>query len=356
VFFVKSGIPSRLLLGLLILGGMGCSSETTEEAGGTAFTPPPTIVETATVQRRTLTDQLHAVGSINASETITIVSEIDAIVTHIPFREGAAVVQGDLLVQLDDRERRAQLMRAEALREQAVATHKRVKRIVDEGVGSPQDLDDARAELQVAEAEVALARVRLTKTRILAAFDGVIGQREISPGAFLRAGEKITTLSQISELRISFSVPERFTHKLSLGAGVSVTTIAYPGKAYTGRIDVIDPTLDETTRNVLVIARVANPDGKLRPGMSANLSATLSEKADALTVVSEAIFAEGDQFLVYVVGADNTVSQVSVTLGLRLPDAVEVLSGLEAGQIVVRAGHQKLYPGAVVSPVTGGES
>jgi len=332
---------------------VGCDKESSGEAGAAAFTPPPTNVETATVLRQTLTDQFTAVGSIEANESITIVSEIDAIVMHLPFREGAPVMAGDLLIQLDDRERRAQLKRAEALREQARVTFERVDHIVKEGVGSPQDLDDAQAALHVAEADVTLARARLTKTRILAAFDGVIGTRVVSPGAFVRAGERVTTLTQLKELRVSFSVPERFSRKLRLGAEVSVTSIAFPDQAFTGRIEVIDPILDEMTRNVLVIARVANPDSTLRPGMSADLSATFSERAEALTVVSEAIFAEGDQFLVYTVGEDNTVSRVSLTLGLRLPNAVEVLSGLEAGQVVVRAGHQKLYPGAVVAPIAG---
>jgi membrane fusion protein (multidrug efflux system) len=297
VFFISAGTPQlstwrgsittcviTVTLGLLSLAGVGCDKQSADEAGAAAFTPPPTNVETATVLRQTLTDEFSAVGSIEANESIAIVSEIDAIVMHLPFREGAPVMAGDLLVQLDDRERRAQLKRAEALLEQALATFERVDHIVKEGVGSPQDLDDAQAALHVAEADVALTQARLTKTRILAAFDGVTGTREISPGAFVRAGEKVTTLTQLKELRVSFSVPERFSRKLRLGAEVSVTSIAFPEQAFTGRIEIIDPILDEMTRNVLVIAKVANPDGNLRPGMSADLSATFSERAEALTV------------------------------------------------------------------------
>ncbi|TMQ66887.1 MAG: efflux RND transporter periplasmic adaptor subunit [Candidatus Eisenbacteria bacterium] len=139
--------------------------------------------------------------------------------------------------------------------------------------------------------------------------------------------------------------------KLKAGAPVSVSTTAYPGYALSGRIDVIDPVLDPETRSARVTARVRNPGGKFRPGMSANASVVLSERMNALTIPNEAVFAEGNQTLVYVVQADSTVSRRAVTLGTRLSDEVEVVQGLEPGQRVVVAGHQKLFETAKVIPI-----
>ncbi|MGH7682554.1 MAG: efflux RND transporter periplasmic adaptor subunit, partial [Candidatus Eiseniibacteriota bacterium] len=128
-------------------------------------------------------------------------------------------------------------------------------------------------------------------------------------------------------------------------------TTAYPGYTLQGKIDVVDPVLDPGTRSAKVIARVRNPGGKFRPGMSANVSAVLSERMNALTIPNEAIFAEGNQTFVYVVGPDSTVDRTAVTLGTRLSDVVEVTEGLQPGARVVRTGHQKLFPKAKVIPI-----
>ena len=319
--------------------------------GGGGFSMPPMPVETSLVSRERVFDRFEAVGSIEAIEAVQVVSEIDARVAAMPFREGQPVAKGTLLARLDDAQLRADVDRTAALRDQNEATFKRVKSVVEQGAGSAQDLDDAGAALKVAEANLALARTRLAKSRILAPFSGMVGPKRVSPGAYLRAGEVITDLAQVSELKVTFSAPERYLSKLKPGAPVTVSTTAYGDYALEGRISVIDPVLDPATRTARVIARVRNPGGKFRPGMSANISAVLSQRMDALTVPNEAVFAEGNQTLVYVVGPDSTVSRVPVTLGTRLSDVVEVVDGLKEGARVVRAGHQKLFDKAKVIPV-----
>jgi len=231
-----------------------------------------------------------------------------------------------------------------------------VKAVVDQGAGAPQDLDDAVAALKVAEANLALAETRLAKTRITAPFAGLAGTRRVSPGAFLRAGDPITDLARIDRLRVSFSVPERLLASMAVGNSVQVTTTAYPDVALSGVIDVVEPQLDPQTRAVGVVALVDNPDGLLRPGMSATVSVVLHQRTRALTVPSAAVFVEGGQAYVYVVKPDSLVTRVPVSLGTRLRDVVEVTAGLEDGQLVVRAGHQKLYEGARVMPVASADS
>ena len=315
------------------------------------FAPPPMPVETAAVVQGPVADRFEAVGSIEAGDAIEVVAEIDAIVESLPFHEGAAVAAGDLLAQLDDATSAAELARAEALRDQMRVTHERVQSIVEQKAGTPQDLDDALAALKVAEANLAVAKARHEKTRILAPFAGVVGSRRVSPGAFLRVGDAITDLSRLDEIRVIFWAPERYVPILIPGVHVSVSTTAYPDYALEGEIDVVEPALDANLRSVRIIARVANPGHKFRSGMSADVKAVLAQRQMALTVPSEAVFVEGDQALVYVLKADSTVARAPVVLGTRLSDVVEVLSGLEPGQQVVCAGHQKLFEGARAMPI-----
>lgn len=344
----KKNSPALWILTLVpaLLFFHGCAKNK-----GNGFAPPPMPVETAEVVKGPVADRFEAVGTLEAVDAITVVSQIDALVVNIPFREGSFMEKGDLIVQLDDAQLQAQKARAEALRDQRKISFDRVKSIVEQKAGAQQDLDDAAAALKVAEADLALIQAQLSKTRIVAPFAGQVGARRVSPGAFLRAGGPITDLAQIDELRIIFYAPERYLSELRPGAPVAVSTTAYPGYKLKGKIDVVEPVVDPATRSVKIIARVSNSSRRFRPGMSANVWAVLSERKNALMIPDEAVFAEGDQNLVYLVKPDSTVTRTIVTLGTRLKDAVEVLKGLEPGAKIVRAGHQKLFEGAKVIPV-----
>ena len=326
----------------------GCSKG---GAGGGEFQMPPTPVEIASVQQGSVKDRFEAVGSMEADEEIRVVAEIEGRIAKLPFEEGAAIRRGQVIAQFDDAEWRAEVSRAEAVRDQNEKAYERWKSVVEQKAGAQQDLEDALARLKVAEAELALAQSRLRKARITAPFAGVVGARRVSPGEFLSPGDVITDLAKLDEMRVTFSAPERFVPHLKLGATVHVSVTAYPGEEFEGHIDVIEPMIDPQTRNARILARVPNVGQRLRPGMSANVAATLSERTKALTIPSEAVIAEGDQFFVYLIKPDSTVTRVSLTLGTRLPDAVEVLGQLEPGANIVRAGHQKLFEGAKVMPM-----
>ena len=196
---------SALALALAPLNG--CAKKA---GGGGGFAMPPTPVETAVVTARPVEDRFEAVGTIEAGEAVTIVAEIDGTVESIPFREGDPIARGALIARMDDSQLAADRARAEALRDQSRATYERVKAVVEQGAGAPQDLDDADAKLKVAEADLALAEARLDKARITAPFAGIIGARRVSPGAYLRAGDAITELAQVDEIRVTFSAPDRF--------------------------------------------------------------------------------------------------------------------------------------------------
>lgn len=347
----RARAAARTLVALLAvtLAAGGCKKGA---QGG--FSMPPMPVETAVVSPRNVADRFDAVGTIEAGEAITVVTEIDASVESLPFREGQPVAQGALLAQMDDETASAELKRAEALRDQSRVTYDRVKSLYDQKAAAPQDLDDADAARKVAEANVQLARERLRKTRITAPFAGLVGAKRVSAGAYLRAGDAITELASLHEIKVTFSAPERYLATLQRGREVSVSTTAYPNYELHGRIDVVSPVLDPATRAAAIIARVRNPGGKFRPGMSASVSVVLSERAKALAVPSEAVFSEGGQTFVYVVKADSTVERTALTLGTRQADVVEVVQGLTDGARIVTAGHQKLFPGAKVIPTDAG--
>jgi membrane fusion protein (multidrug efflux system) len=167
----------------------------------------------------------------------------------------------------------------------------------------------------------------------------------------VQTGEAITQLAEIDRLRVRFQAPERTLSRLIHGARVEVRTTAYPDLVLTGQIDVIEPVLESESRSARIVSFVANQGGLLRPGMSADVTVVLGERLDVLTVPSESIFFEGQQAFVFVVNADSTVQRTPVGLGTRLDDVVEIVDGLHLGDDVIRAGHQKLFPGAKVNPV-----
>ena len=336
------------LLLVWILLQQGCSNS---QQGAGGFSMPPMPVETIKVKPQTVYDRFEAVGTIEAAKAITVVSEIDASILSIPFREGGPIQKGALIAQLDTSQLAAEMHRVEALVAQSKASYERIKTVVELSAGSAQDMDDAAAALKVAKSNLLLAQARYSKTRVLAPFSGIIGARRISPGAFVRSGQAITDLAQIDELRVNFSAPERYLSKLKMGAQVSVSTTAYPGYNISGKIEIIEPVLNPATRSARFVALVSNPGQKFRPGMSANINAILSERPNALTIPNEAVFVTGDQTFVFIVNNDSTVSKTALTLGTRLSDVVEVVQGLNPGATVVRAGHQKLYEGARVLPV-----
>ncbi len=344
----------KLLAGVVLVISLGTAMVILPGCGGKAkggFAMPPMPVEVSKVVVQMVQDKFEAVGTIEAIEAITVVGEIDAAVKSLPFKEGSTIGRNGLIAQLDDAQLAAELARAQALRAQSKSSYDRVKQIVDQGAGAPQDLDDARAALKVAEANLDLARARLAKTRVVAPFEGIIGARKVSVGTFLRSGQAIAELANINEIRVNFSAPERFLSRLTPGATVSVSSPAFPAMSLKGKIAVVEPMIDPTTRSARVVAQVQNAGRRFRPGMSANVTAVLGERPNALTIPQEAVFGSGNQSQVFVVNPDSTVARVVVVLGTRSPQVVEVLEGLKPGMMVVRAGHQKLFDGGKVFPM-----
>jgi len=340
------------MFGILVLAG--CQKGGGAAAGGGGFQMPPTPVEAAVASPGTVRDEFTSVGTLEAGDIITVTSEISGVVRALPFTEGGKVTKGQLLARIDDAELSARLTRAEALVKQSQLNHERAKSLSERGAIAQQQLDDAQAALNVAEADLALVTAQMSKTRITAPFAGLVGSRRLSVGAYVTPGLAITELAKIDELKAIFPAPERFLGALVPGAVINVSAPAFPGRTLEGRIDVIEPVLDPSTRNVRLQARVANPEMLFRPGMSANVAVTLAERLNSLTIPSQSVFVEGDQAFVYLINADSTVMQTPVKLGTRTAGTVEIVEGLQPGAKVVSSGHQKLFPGAKVVPMMAG--
>jgi membrane fusion protein (multidrug efflux system) len=313
---------------------------------------PPVQVEVASVEPQSVRDGFSALGSIDAVESIEVVSEMNAILMELPFIEGQPVRKGDLLALLDDREIGAEARRAAAYVRGADTNFRRAEKLFEERAISEQEMERAQTELDVAEANEAVALARLEKTRIRAPFSGVVGRRRVSAGAYLNTGEVITELGRLDLMRVAFSAPERYASRLSRGMPVEIRTTAYPGEMFAGKLIVVDPIIDPNSRNIHLVAEVPNPERKLKPGMSADVTTVLAERDQALVIPDEAVFAQGSQNFVYVVGPDSSVKRAPIQLGTRDSALVEVLGGLADGDVVVRAGHQKLFDGARVTPIT----
>ena len=343
------GLVLALGIAAILLGS--CAKKKGGPGGG--FQMPPLPVEVSEVKPQTVRDQFHALGSIESDEIIDVVSELNATVVRIPFVEGQRIAKGGVLTQLDDREIRAAAQRAAAQREQAKSAAGRAEKLFQQSAISQIEMDDARTALKIAEANEALARAQLSKTRIVAPWSGLAGRRRVSPGAYLKSGDVITQLARVDDMKVAFSVPERYLGDLKRGVSVLLSTPAYPHENFEGRVSVVDPMVDPGSRTIQVVARIPNRGARLRPGMSADVSVTFAVRSGALVIPDEAVFAEGNQSFVFVVKPDSTVARTAIELGTRDSMRVEVLRGLEAGAVVVRAGHQKLFDTAHVIPVYG---
>lgn len=346
---------SRVLTGALLAAALvsAQAQEKGARAGGDAKPAagkpvPPMPVRAQAARVGPAVDDASAVGSLRADEAIVIRPEIAGRIERIAFGEGQAVRKGDLLVQIDAAELRAVLASSSA---QATLEAQRLERAEDlfrKKFISEQGLDEARSNHARARAKQREDEARLAKATVRAPFSGVAGLRQVSEGAYLAAGTDIARLEKIDQLKLDFRLPEVFVGRLKPGQALRVAVDAFPGAAFKGAIFAIEPGLDEQTRTVLVRARVENTGLKLRPGMFARVVLQLGTRAEAVWAPEQSIVPRGrDNFLFRIV--DGKAEQVKVQLGVRTVGEVEILKGINAGDLVVTEGAERIRPGSPVA-------
>ncbi|HXF65506.1 MAG TPA: efflux RND transporter periplasmic adaptor subunit [Burkholderiales bacterium] len=349
----------RLLLALLALGVLAAAglywrhaasptAATRAALPGKAGAPAGLPVKAGTVRTGTIAEELNAVGTLIANESVMIRPELDGRIAAIHFTEGQAVRQGQELVALDATEIRAQLAAVAAELELNRSRMKRAEELYAKKFISAQALDDARANLNQSEARHAEVSARLAKTVIRAPFEGVAGLRQVSPGAYVKAGQDIARLDGIGTLKLDFRLPEVYLGRVRAGQEVQARTDAFPGEVFPGTIYAIEPAVDEATRTVLVRARLPNPGARLKPGMFARVTLVLARRENALLVPEQAIVPRGRETYVFRIAQGKAV-QVRVELGLRRPGEVEIRDGLSAGDTIVVDGQLRLQDGAAVT-------
>ena len=349
------GVRPALFLLIATLTATGCG--TTESSPTAPARQVP--VEITVSARQDIDITVDAVGTLRADRAVEIRPKRAGHIQALPLVEGATVAAGDVLARLDDTDLRAQVdvglasVRDAEVREASARRQlARMQPLLSGGIVAQEQYDDVHAELErasanleVAKATLALARARLAETVIVAPFDGVVGQRRVDVGAYVREGDTLATLVDLDPLEIEFTVSDRFLAQLRRDRAVSVGVTSHPDERFVGTVVFVAPEVDEVNRTVTVKARLPNPAGELRPGQFASVTLTLDRHVDAVVIPEEALLSDGQRSLVFVV-EDDVARARQVTTGARELGRVEITDGLAAGQRIVQTGHEKLDPGA----------
>lgn len=327
--------------GVAAPGPQGASSA----AGGGGGSRP--AVEVAKVEAVKLTDDNQSVGSLRSRQSVVLRPEVNGRITQLNFRDGDRVKKGQVLVQFDDQLPQAQVQQALAELSIAQVNFKRNQELVDQNFISRRTVDESAANLQVAEAKLALARATAARLRLVAPFDGLVGIRSVNMGDYLKDGADIVNIEDIEAIYVDYRLPERFQSKVRRGQTAAIELDALPGRKFAATVQAVDPLIEPNGRSVGVRACIDNRRLQLRPGMFARVTTLFGVRDNARVVPEEAIVPQGGkQFVIKLVDGPDGQSRLSqrmeVKVGLRSPGKVEILEGLEVGDTVVVAGQQRL--------------
>jgi membrane fusion protein (multidrug efflux system) len=313
-------------------------------AQGAAFQPPPEAVTTVVAERGEWPSTLNAIGTVAAVQGVTVSADLPGTVERIAFESGQSVRAGDVLAVQDTRQERAQLAAAD------------VQDLLKERIISQAEFDRAAAEERQSDARVGEIRAAIDRKTIRAPFAGILGLRQVNLGQYLSGGDSLVALQSLNPIYVNFGVPQQSVGRIRTGRSVRITTDSLPGAAFTGRVTATDSVVDEATRNVQVQATLANPDGKLRPGMFVQAEVTVGAADPIVAVPASAIsYAPYGDSVFVVTDLTNEqgqtyrgVRQQFVKLGPARGDQIAVVSGLTAGDEVVTSGVFRLRNGAAV--------
>lgn len=321
----------------------------TGPAGPGTLERPATVVNTVQPQWRQVRDQVQAVGSLRAMNAVELTTEVSGRVVALNLQTGRRVQKGEILVQLDDRQARADLQIIEARLADARRQLERAQRLRSNSSIAQSQVDELRTAVDVAEAERQAAQVRLENHHIKAPFAGVVGLSDLSVGAYVSAGTGLATLDATDPMELDFAIPERYLAQVHLGQQVQGLSSAYPDAEFGGILSELGTRIDQLSRTLPVRAVIANPDGRLRPGQFMSVSLTLQQR-QALVIPEQAVIVRGDESYVFV-ARDGKARRLPVDLGARMPGLVEVSGGLSHEDRVVVAGQDRLSSGERIQVV-----
>jgi len=345
-------IVALCLAGFIVLVIIAWRANHVLSATGTKSAPRPVAaahVEVAEVAVREFIDDVSAVGTLVSNGSVILRPEVAGRVAAIRFRDGAAVRKGDVLVELDAAVQSAEARQAQAELSLAEANANRVEDLFSRQFVSASTRDEVISRLEVARAHAALTQARLERTRIRAPFDGIVGIRRVNVGDYVRDGEPLINIEDIAVLKLDFRLPERYLSQLKPGQKLEVTSDVVYGVVFPAEVEAIDPLVDAEGRAVLLRARLANTEGRLRPGVFARVR-LIVERRDNVMLIPEAALIPRPGQMQYVFQVNDGIARlVEVKTGVRRATEVEIVAGLAPGDLVVAAGQFKLRDGAAVT-------
>jgi membrane fusion protein, multidrug efflux system len=350
--FLMLGVTAVLLTAL----GFVKLKQVQSAVQAAAYQPPPEAVTSVVAQREQWPATTGVIGTMEAVHGVMVSADLPGSVARINFDSGKAVRPGDVLIELDTREERAQLASLEAQRDLAKVNFGRMQQLVKDGVISRLEYDQATAQQRETEANVGQIRATIERKTIRAPFSGTLGIRKVNLGQYLSAGNPVVQLQALNPIYVNFGLPQQALGQVRVGRSLRVTSEDLPGKVFTGRVTALDSVVDQTTRNVQVQATLANPEGKLQPGMFVQVEVVLGVSRSVVTLPASAVSYAPYGDSVYVITdlkdpkgqTYRGVRQQFIKLEGSRGDQVAVVSGLNPGDEVVTSGVFKLRNGAAV--------
>lgn len=321
-----------------------------------SFQPPPEAVTSTIARQEQWPATMAVIGTMEAVHGVVVSADLPGTVDRINFESGETVHAGDVLVELDTRQERAQLAAIEAQRDLARINYTRMQQLANQGVISRVEYDQATAQQKQTEANVEEIRATIQRKTIRAPFSGVLGIRKVNLGQYLAAGNPIVSLQSLNPIYVDFGVPQQEAGKVRVGGALHLTSEEVGGQIFTARVTALDSVVNQATRNIQVQATLSNPNGKLKPGMFVQVELGVGASRQAVTLPASAIsYAPyGDSVFVITDLKDpkgqsyRGVRQQFVKIVASRGDQVAILSGVNPGDEVVTSGVFKLRNGAAV--------
>lgn len=307
-----------------------------------------TQVEITKVEMQRIAERVESIATAVANESVDIVPKVADTINKVHFEDGDFVEEGDILVELTNESEAARLDEALAGAEEARRQYTRIEELIAKNLVARTELDVARANMDMADARLEGVMVAMADRVVRAPITGMLGFRNVSEGSMASASTVITTIDDISVIKLDFTVPEKHLAHLRVGQTILASSIVYPDRVFEGEIKVVSSRIDPVTRSVTLRAHIDNQEGLLRPGLLLNVVMELNEQLSMVVPELSAILSQGNEYM-FVVDENNVVRQVPVELGRRRPGVVEILSGLEPGDRVISRGVNKVRPGQKVS-------
>ncbi|MDX1774771.1 efflux RND transporter periplasmic adaptor subunit [Oceanihabitans sediminis] len=345
---IKHIVYAVFIFGILALVAYRIISNNEENnVGQKAGTRTVKTVTGLVVSPEKFTDKLSLSGTLEANEQVEIRSEINGVVEAINFEEGAEVSKGQVLLRVNDTEIRAQLSQVTTAQQLASENERRARLLLEKQAISQEEYDIASADFKSAKAQSQLISAQLKKASIRAPFSGTIGLRNISKGAYITPTTPIATLVNLDQLKITFSIPEKYANRMQVNNELSFS-VSGSKAVYKAKIYAVEPMIDLTTRTLKVRAIADNPERALYPGMFANVKLPLETVDDAIMVPTEALIPIQNGKVIFIL-KDGKAYRIEVETGSRTDKDVRVTSGLKVGDTILTSGVMALKDGAPVN-------